>query len=121
VGVDREVEADHERVVGWNLAVMTEKEVEAVAKLWMELVMERAQLDAECTEDEVEQEAACCQEAMTSVLDAMAKIIRMCPRSKRGWNANINERRWTVGRERRGRLNSEKAAWGKAELQKSIR
>jgi hypothetical protein len=121
VGVDRQEEADHETVVGWNLAAMTETDVEAAGKLWAELAKERAQLDAECTVDEVEQEAAWCQEAMSSVLDATAKKIRICARSKRWWNADIKERRRTVGRERRRRRHSEEAARAKAELQKSIR
>jgi len=37
---------DHERVVGWNLQAMTEKDVEAAEKLWTEVAKERAQLDA---------------------------------------------------------------------------
>jgi len=77
VEVDMQEEPDHERVVGWNSAAMTEKDVDAVEMLWMELAKERAQLHAECTEDEVEQEAAWCQEAMRSILDATAKKIRM--------------------------------------------
>jgi len=121
VGVDRQEEADHERVVGWNLAAMTEEDAEAAEKLWMELAMERIRLDAQCTEDEVEQEAAWCQEAMSSVLDATAKKIRICARSKRWWNADINEKRRTVRRERRRRRQSEEAARAKAELQRSIR
>jgi len=99
------------------LAAMTEKEVEAAGKLWAELAKERAQLDAECTVDEVEQESAWFQEAMSSVLDATAEKIRICARSKRWWNADIKERRRTVGRERRIRLHSEDAAQAKAELQ----
>jgi len=87
----------------------------------MELAKEKAQLDAECTEDKVEQEAAWCQEAMSSVLDAMAKKIRICARSKGWWNTDIRERRRTVGRERRRGWNSDQAARAKAELQKSIR
>ena len=121
MGVDRQKEADHERVVGWNLAAVTEKDVEAAEKLWMELVRERAQLDAECTEDEVELEATWCQEAMSSVLDSTAKTITISARSKRWWNADIKERRRTPWRERRRRRNSEEAARVKAELQKSIR
>ena len=120
VGVDRQAEADHERVVGWNLAAMTEKDIEAAQKLWRKLARERAQLDAECTEDEVEQEVAWCQEAMSSVLNATAKKIRICARSKRWWNADIKERRRMVVRERRSRRNSEEAARAKAELQKLI-
>jgi len=69
----------------------------------------------------VEQEAAWCQEAMSSVLDATANKIRICARSKRWWNADIKERRRTVGRERRRRRHSEEAARAKAELQKLIR
>jgi hypothetical protein len=37
VGVDRQEEAEHERVVGRNIAGMREKDVEVAAKLWMEL------------------------------------------------------------------------------------
>jgi len=120
VGVDRQEEADHERVVGWNLAAMMEEDVEVAEKLWMELAKERIQLDAECTEDEVEQEAAWCHEAMSSVLDATAKKIRICAMSKWWWNADIEERRGMVGRERSRRRHSEQAARAKSELQKSI-
>jgi hypothetical protein len=66
----------------------------------------------------VEQESTWCQEAMSSILDTMAKKIRICARSQRWWNANIQERRKTVGRERRRRRNSEEAAEAKAELQR---
>jgi len=113
-------EVDHERVGGWNLAAMTEKDLEAAEKLWRELVKERAHLDAECTEDEVEHEAAWCQEAMSSVLNATAKKIRIWARSKRWWNTDIKERRKAVGREKR-RRNLEEAARAKAILQKPIR
>jgi len=98
---------------------MTEKDREAAEKLWTALARERAHLDAECTEDEVEQEAAWCQEAMSIVLDATAKKIRICTKSKRWWNADIKERRNAVGREKRKR-NSGEAARAKAELQRSI-
>jgi len=96
VGVDRQEEADHERVVGWNLAAMMEEDTEAPEKLWMEPAKERIQLDAECTEDEVEQEAAWCQQAISSILNATPKKIRICASL---WNAEIEERRRTVGRE----------------------
>jgi hypothetical protein len=82
VEADREEEADNEWVVMWNLAAMTEEDVEVAEKLWTELAIERAHLDAECMVAEVEQEAAWCQKAMGSVLDATAKKIRICTRSK---------------------------------------
>jgi hypothetical protein len=104
VGVDRQEEADHERVVRWNIVAMTEKNTEGAEKLRSELAKEWAELDAECTEDGVEQEATWCQEAMSSVLKAMAKKIRICARSKRWWNADIKEKRWTVGSERREKM-----------------
>jgi len=121
VEVDRQEEAGHERVVGWNIAAMTEKDAKAAEKLWMELAKQRAHLDAECTADEVEQEAAWCQEAMGNVLDTTAKKIRICAKSTRWWNADIRERWKAVGREKRRRRNSQEAAKAKAELQKSIR
>ena len=36
VEAERWEEADHERVVGWNLAAMTEKDLETAEKLWMD-------------------------------------------------------------------------------------
>jgi len=89
--------------------------------LWAELAKERAHLDAECTEDEVEQEAAWCQDTMSHILNATEKRIRICAKSKRWWNADIKERRTAVGRERRRRRKLEEAAQAMAELQKSIR
>jgi hypothetical protein len=76
-GVDRQDEADHERGVGWNLEALTQTDAEAAEMLWMELAKERTQLDAECTEDVVKQEAAWYLEAMTSVLNVTAKKIRI--------------------------------------------
>ena len=49
------------------------------------------------------QVAAWCQEAMCSVLDATAKKIRIYARLTQWGNADIKERRRTVGRERRRR------------------
>ena len=121
VEVGRQEEPGHERVVGWNLAAVTEEDAKAAEKLWMELAKGRARLDAECTADEVEQEAAWCQEAMGNVLDATAEKVWICAKSKRWWNAVIRARRKAVGREKRRRRNSEEAAKAKAEFQKPIR
>jgi len=120
VEADGQEEADHEKVVGWNVDAMTEEDLEAAEKLWRELAKERAYLSAECTSDEVEHKAGWCQEAMSSVLIATAKHIRICGRSKRWWNDDIKERRKAFGRENR-RPNSGEAAKRKAKLQKSIR
>jgi hypothetical protein len=57
---------------------------------------------------------------MSSVLNTMAKKIRICARSKKWWNADIKERRRTVGREKKRRRHLEEAAREKAELQKLI-
>jgi len=54
--------------------------VEAAEKLRRELAKEQAQLDADCTEDEVEQEAAWGQKTMSSILNALPKKIRICAR-----------------------------------------
>jgi DNA-binding HxlR family transcriptional regulator len=57
---------------------------------------------------------------MSIVLDATAKKIRICAKSKRWCNADIKARRKAVGREKRKR-NLREAARAKAELQRSIR
>ena len=73
--------------------------MEAAEKLQIELATERDHLDAECTADEVDQEAAWCQKAMGNVFDATAMKVRIYTKSKRWWNADIRERRNVVGRE----------------------
>jgi hypothetical protein len=80
---------------------MTEEDAEAAEKLWRELAKGRAHLDAECTADEVEREAAWCLEPMGNILDAATKKIGICPRSKRWWNADIKKRRKVVRREKK--------------------
>ena len=50
------------------MAAMTEKHTKAAEKLWMELAEDRAHPHAECTADEVAQQAAGSQEAMGNVL-----------------------------------------------------
>jgi hypothetical protein len=54
VDADRQEEADHERVVWWNLEAMTKKDMGAVAKPSTELAMQTAHLDVECKEHKVE-------------------------------------------------------------------
>jgi len=103
-----------------NLAGMSKEDKEAAEKLGMELERERAHLGEECTGDDVEREAEWCQETQSSVLDAKAKKIRICARSKRWLNGVIKERRRALGREKRRGGRSEAAARAKAELQKSI-
>jgi hypothetical protein len=71
--------------------------------------------------DDVEQEAEWCHETLSKVLDAKAKNIRSCARSKRWWNGEIKERRSALRREKRRGRRSEAAACAKVELQKSIR
>lgn len=78
VAAEMEDEAEHERLVGRNLAAMTDKTVENAEKLWTEPAKERAHLHAECTEDKVQQEAAWCQREMSSDLDTVANKFRIC-------------------------------------------
>jgi len=86
-----------------------------------ELAREIAHLGEECMGDDVEREAEWCQEAMSKVLDANAKKIRIYAWSKRWWNGEIKERRRALRREMWRRRRSEATARMKAELQKSIR
>jgi hypothetical protein len=60
----------------------------------------RALLDVEYTEDEVEQEVALCQETMSCILNTIAKKIRIWTQSQQWANANNQERRQGVVRER---------------------
>jgi len=77
LGVDRLEEADHQRIVKSNLAATTENDPDAAETLSMELTKERAQPDAQCTDDDVEQVAAYSQEALSGVLDPTGLKIRI--------------------------------------------
>jgi len=118
--VDKQEQADHVQVMGWNLAAMSKEDEKSPEKLWKELEGQRARLDEECTGDEVEREAEWCQETLSRVLDAKAKRIRICARSKRWWNGEIKERRSALRREKRRGRRSEAAAHATVELQRSI-
>lgn len=63
----------------------------------MEIAKERTQVDAECTADEVEQEATCYQKAIGSIFDATAKKFRISTNSRRWWNDDITDKRIVVG------------------------
>jgi hypothetical protein len=60
--------------------------------------------------DNVQREAEWCEEVLSKVLDAKAKKIRICARSKRWWNGEMKERRSALGREKRRGRRSEAAA-----------
>ena len=91
--VDKQKEAEHVQVIGWNLAAMSKEDEKAAEKLFKELEGQRARVDEECTGDEVDREAELCQETLNKVLDAKAKKIRICTRPKRWWNGEIKGRR----------------------------
>jgi len=89
--MDGQADTDHKWGVGWNLTAMMWKDMEAAEKLCRDLVKERAHLNAECKEDQVEQEAEWCQKEISSVLNAPTQKIRVCAKSMRWWNAEIKE------------------------------
>ena len=93
VDINKQVEADHEWVIGWNLASMIEQDEEAAGKLWMELVKKRAHLDAGYMEDEVEQEAKWFQKVLGKALDTTGKKMRIYTQWKRWWNVDIKMKR----------------------------
>jgi len=95
---------------------MTEENREAAEYLWMDLAKEIAHPDAECTEEEVEEQAACCQETMGRVLDATTKKMTICARSQIWWNTNIKARWKVVCREKIRRWNADGAIMANAEL-----
>jgi len=63
----------------------------------MDLARHRVKLHIQCTEEKPEQEAERCQEPMCKDLDATPKRIRMRHTTMRWWNADIKDRRRTVG------------------------
>jgi len=69
----------------------------------------------------VQSDAAWCQEELHKVLDATAKMITIWVWSKRWWIGENNEKRSELGREKRRRRRSVATALARAELQKSIR
>jgi hypothetical protein len=97
--VDKQEEEDHVQLIGWNLAAMSKEDDKPADKLWKEREGQRARIDEECTGDEVEREVECWQEMLNTVLDAKAKKMGICPRSKRWWNGEIQAKRSALGRE----------------------
>ena len=120
VHVDKQDEADHVQVIGWNLAAMSKEDEEAAENDWKELERDRAHRGEEGTGDDVEREAKWCKATVSEVLDAKAKKIGTCARSKRWWNGEIKGRISALGTEKRRGRRSGAAARAKAELQTSI-
>jgi hypothetical protein len=89
-------------------------------KIWQEQASGRAYVGVESTGDDVEGEAEWCQKALSMVLDASAKKITICTRSKSWWIGEIKERRGQLGIDKRKRCRSAVTAQAKAELLKSI-
>jgi len=75
LNMEQQQEAGGTQVVGWNLAAMSQEDVEVAEKLWREWAKERAHLGAESRGDKIGREAEWCQEAQSEVLDATAKKI----------------------------------------------
>ena len=118
--MDRQEKANDERVQQCNLAVITEDDMEAAETFWIKLAKNRAHLDASCTADEVEQEAAWWQEPLGCILNTMAQGTTMWTISMSWWNANMKVRRKAVGKENIRRHILEEVTTAKAEMQKSI-
>jgi len=91
--MEKQEEAMGTQVVGWNLAPKSQVDVEVAEKLWGERAKEWAHLEAVSTGDEVQSEAEWFQDALSKVLDAIAKKITICVHSKRRWNGEIKEKR----------------------------
>jgi len=96
-------EAGGTLVVGWNLAAMSQKDMEVAEELCRKSAKERAHLRAESTGDEVKSDPEWCQEALSKVLDTPAEQITISAHSKRWWNGEILEKRSQLGREKRRR------------------
>jgi len=118
--IDKQAEADHVQVIGWNLATMSKEDDKAAEKLWKVWERDRAHVGVECMGDNVERKAEWCQATLSKVLDAKAKRITICARWKRWWNGEIREMQRPLGRGKRTERRSKVAACAKAELQKSI-
>ena len=121
VDMEEQEEAGGTQVIGWNLAAMSQEDKKPAEKLWRELARGRVYLEMESIGDDLESAAKWGQEVLGKVLDATAKKIRICTRSKRWWNGAIKERRRRLGSEKRKRCRSAVTAQAKAKLQKSIR
>ena len=60
-----------------NLVAVRDEDEKAAQKLWMDFAKERVCQNAWCTEEEVEQEAMWCQQALSKVLVFTAKTIKI--------------------------------------------
>jgi ribonuclease HI len=87
----------------WAISDITEDEDkrEAAQKSWKNLSEYRAKLNDFSTEQDLESEAEWIQESMFEVLNKHARKLRLCARSKRWWNDEIQEKRKCLGRAKR--------------------
>jgi len=119
--MEKQEEAGGTQVIGWDLAAMSQEDMEVNEELWRKRAKERAHLGAKSMQDEVESEADSCQEALSKVLEAPAKHITACAPSKRSWNGEIQEKRSQLGRKLRRWRWSAETADGNIGLQHSVR
>jgi hypothetical protein len=99
--IRKQEEAGRTQVVKWNLAAISQKDVEVAEELRRMRAKEKAHLGTEITGDEVESEAEWCPEALSKVLNATAMPIMICTNSKRWWNGKIKEKRSQLVREKK--------------------
>jgi hypothetical protein len=81
-GMDREKEEDDKKEVGWISAAITKNNAEVVENISMGILKASDHLDADSIENEVKEQGNWCQEAMSSVFEARAIILRICAKSK---------------------------------------
>jgi len=104
--MEKQEEGGGTQVVGWNLVAMSLEDKEQAEKLWKERAKGRAYLGVRSIGDDVERNAKWCQEVLGKELDASAKKITICARSRSWWNGEIKKRRSQLGREKRRRRRS---------------
>jgi hypothetical protein len=102
--------------IRWDITRMTDEQKDEAELLWLQMGENRPILNDMSFCEEVESEAAWIQDTLTDILNQKARRIRICARSKRWWNADIDSKRKAVGRAKR-KLREE----GGAERLKSAR
>lgn len=80
-------------ITGWALKNLTEEQVRAMEKYWMELSTESSSVSERSSREELDLEAVWITDALVKTFDRYCKPLRVCARSKRWWNENLNQTR----------------------------
>ena len=88
-------------VTGWALKDLTTEQEKNMEDQWKAITEERPVVSASCSREELDLEAQCISDTLSQMFDHNCKPLRICARSKRWWNEDVNQARSQYKTQRR--------------------